>query len=203
VYVYTDHLKGVASGLSPGFGIQLIASSTSGCLYGSQRCSGVARGTAEALADAATGAGAAPVPLPEDLGRAAAAQLLDEIARGGCVDTIVQPLVFTLMALCPEDVSRVRVGQIGPNGVETLRLLRDFFSVTFKLKPEAQAAVPSQALPAAGEKRDRDEPGAAGGAGLVPRALMTSKQSAGGHSGNTVLVSCLGTGFRNVSKKVT
>ncbi len=221
VYIYTDHLKGAAAGASPGFGIQLIASSTAGCVYGAQRCTGAARGTPEALASASDGSGPAPAPVPEDVGRAVAAALLDEIARGGCVDTHAQPLVFTLMALCPEDVSRVRVGQLAPAGIETLRLLRSFFGIAFKLKPEAQRAAPTQPLPDAGagagagagadgaggaaaRKRERSGGGGDDAApALVPRALMSAKDATGGHSGNTVLVSCLGIGFRNNAKKVT
>jgi hypothetical protein len=208
VYIYTDHSKGAAAGTSPGFGISLIASSTAGCFYGAQRCTGFARGTSEALAEAATGR-PARVPMPEELGKAVAAQLLDSIERGGCIDALVQPLVFSLMALSPEDVSRVRAGALAPAGIETLRLLRTFFGITFKLKPEAQKDAPTQQAvldtkpSKAGDgdkKRGRsDEPEAV----IVPRALMSAKDSAGGHSANTVLVSCLGTGFKNYAKKVT
>lgn len=155
------------------------------------------------------------MPVPEDLGRAVAAQLLDEIERGGCIDALVQPLVFTLMALCPSDVSRVRAGALSPPGIETLRLLRTFFGITFKLKPEAQKAAPVQVAgegepegrrikdsgaPAPAEKRGRSD---APAPLVVPRALMSAKDSAGGHSGNTILLSCLGVGFKNHAKKVT
>jgi hypothetical protein len=40
----------------------------------------------------------------------AAARSNLQIARGGCVDTASQPLMFTFMALGPEDVSRLRIG---------------------------------------------------------------------------------------------
>ena len=210
VYVYTDHNKGAAAGASPGFGISLVATSTSGCFYGAQRCTGHARGTNDALAETASGRHA-PVPVPEDVGRAVAAQLLDEIERGGCVDANVQPLIFTLMALGPEYVSRVPAGALSPAGIETLRLLRTFFGITFKLKPEAQKAAPTQVLlepevptkggkSGGGEKRGRSD---APAPLLVPRALMSAKDSAGGHSGNTILLSCLGIGFKNHAKRVT
>ena len=87
--------------------------------------------------------------MPEDVGMAAAQLLCDEVAKGGCVDSTHQSLVFLLMTLCPEDVSRVRVGQLTeyrcfscsmPGGsrlpvcsMRTLRHIRDFFGVTFKI----------------------------------------------------------------------
>ena len=37
------------------------------------------------------------------------------------------------MSLGPEDVSRVRLGALTPYAIDTLRLLRDFFGVTFQV----------------------------------------------------------------------
>jgi RNA 3'-terminal phosphate cyclase len=45
--------------------------------------------------------------LPEDIGRDAALQLLEEIWRGGVVDSTHQPLVLLLMVMGPEDVCKV------------------------------------------------------------------------------------------------
>lgn len=47
--------------------------------------------------------------LPEDIGKETALQLLEEVWRGGVVDSVHQPLVLLLMVLGPEDVSKVRV----------------------------------------------------------------------------------------------
>jgi len=44
--------------------------------------------------------------LPEDLGKQGAVLLLEEVQRGGCVDSSSQTFVLMLMALSPEDVSR-------------------------------------------------------------------------------------------------
>ena len=35
--------------------------------------------------------------------------LLEEVSRGGCVDTQHQALCLQMMVLCPEDVSKVQV----------------------------------------------------------------------------------------------
>lgn len=97
--------------------------------------------------------------------------------QGGCVDSAHQSLLFLLMVLCPEDVSKVRVGRLAPNAyaprlvsdrcsstlvvgpcsIQSLRLFREFFGVTFKIEPD-------------------DKTG-------------------------TVLLSCKGTGFKNLARK--
>ncbi len=200
----------------------LVATSTSGCTYTASRSTGAARGTGEGAAAAAAAGGAPPPPpLPEELGRAAAGLLLDEIERGGCVDSRAQPLVLLLMALGPEDVSRVRLGQLSPAAVATLRLLKAFFGVTFKLA--TQARVTGGPAPPAAEgggggaappprgaaKRAREgagggeEGGGGGGGGGEPPAAPVQLLAAGGHSNNTVLVSCLGIGFKSIAKRVT
>jgi len=66
------------------------------------------------------------------------------------------------MALGSEDVHRVRLGRLTKQAIATLRLLRDFLGVVFKVKPD----------PAFG-------------------------------GGSTVLLSCLGSGYKNVAKSVT
>ena len=55
--------------------------------------------------------------LPEDLGVACSELLLEEIARGGCVDSIHQPLAILLMAFSPEDVSKIRTGPLTTTSV--------------------------------------------------------------------------------------
>jgi RNA 3'-terminal phosphate cyclase-like protein len=96
--------------------------------------------------------------LPEDIAQKAAAMLCEEIRQGGCIDSTHQSLCLTMMALTPEDVSRVKLGPLTPHTIETLRLIRDFFGVTFKLTQ---------------------------------------------HPDSTVTLSCLGSGFKNTSRRVT
>jgi hypothetical protein len=160
---------------------------------------------------------------PEDIGKAAADALLAQIGQGGCIDDHVQPLVFALMLMCPEDVSRVRVGRVSPAGVSTLRLIRDVWGVTFKLKTEEQAPAP---VVSSGKKRkaaaeDGEEGDGDGGIGDASKGRVNSKKRradmetvqaitpltaelGGGYSApSTVVVTCLGIGFKNFSKKVT
>jgi len=67
------------------------------------------------------------VQVPEDVGAQAAKMLLEDVANGGCVDSANQGLMLTLAVLCPEDVSRIRLGRLTPSTVKLLRLLRDMF----------------------------------------------------------------------------
>eukprot|EP00611_Tribonema_gayanum_P018404 TRINITY_DN3150_c0_g1_i2.p1 TRINITY_DN3150_c0_g1~~TRINITY_DN3150_c0_g1_i2.p1 ORF type:complete len:131 (-),score=12.39 TRINITY_DN3150_c0_g1_i2:28-420(-) len=80
-------------------------------------------------------------------------------SNGGCVDSTHQSLAMLLMVLCPEDVSRLRVGKLTAYSVQYLRHLRDFFGTVFKIKPD----------------------------------LETS----------SVMLSCLGTGYKNLSRSAT
>jgi hypothetical protein len=215
VHVFTDAYKGTEAGGSPGYGITLFAHTTSGVTYCVQSCTGAAgqvtgTGGAEAAAALAAGTGLAvagavvgsadgpaaaaagsggALSLPEDLGAAASAHLLDEVARGGCIPTALQALAFTFMALTSEDVSRLRIGQLGPAGIATLRLLKAFFGVTFRLLPQAAgegAPLGSVPIPAAAGA------GAAAAAGVgskrkrsaVPDLQAGGRPSRGGGKGD-------------------
>jgi len=123
VWVYTDVHKGKTSGASAGFGVSLVAETTSGALL-----------AAELMGQAGE--------LPEHVGLACADGLLAEVGLGGAIDAINQPLVLTLMTLGPEDVSRVRLGrELTPASVGSLRLLRDFLGVTFRIEADADGSL--------------------------------------------------------------
>lgn len=96
-------------------------------------------------------------------GQLACKHLLEEIKRGGCVDTQSQALCLLLMVLCPEvglcaetlalpsplscnhrliscsgqDVSKVRLGKLSPFTVQYLRDIKTFFGTTFKITTDA------------------------------------------------------------------
>lgn len=85
MYIFTDHMTGAASGASPGYGITLVAETTSGRLLAAEAAAALDRGGAAGAA----GAAAADVEevVPEDIGQRAAHLLLEEIQRGGVVDS--------------------------------------------------------------------------------------------------------------------
>ncbi|CAG8511708.1 19173_t:CDS:2 [Gigaspora rosea] len=93
VYIYTDVYKGEESGKSPGFALSLVAESTTSVLI-----------TAEQAAN--------PGETPEDIGRRTAKLLLSEIRKGGCIGSPNQWLMLLFMVLSPEDVSKIRLGQL-------------------------------------------------------------------------------------------
>ncbi|XP_069633680.1 RNA 3'-terminal phosphate cyclase-like protein isoform X3 [Haliaeetus albicilla] len=100
IYIYTDHMKGVSSGKSPGFGMCLTAETINGTILSAE------------LASNPQGQGAAV--LPEELGQSCAKLLLEEVYRGGCVDSTNQSLALLLMTLGQRDVSKVLLGPLSP-----------------------------------------------------------------------------------------
>lgn len=119
VWIYTDHYSGRRSGNSPGFGVSLVAETTTGCFVSAEAC---AEGGA----------------LPEDLGADAACALLEEVSAGGCIDGAHQGLALMLMALTTEDVSRVRFGSLTDHSVQVLQLLRDVFGTVFRIREDRE-----------------------------------------------------------------
>lgn len=103
-YIYADAAKGAESGKSPGFGVTLVAET--------RRALPVAAQAIAAVGD-----------VPEDVGTAAADQLLAEIARRGCVGRVALPLLFVYMTLGSEDVGRALINeqQLDPLLVQLLR----------------------------------------------------------------------------------
>uniref|UniRef100_A0A667H3Q0 RNA terminal phosphate cyclase like 1 n=1 Tax=Lynx canadensis TaxID=61383 RepID=A0A667H3Q0_LYNCA len=105
---------------SPGFGLSLVAETTTGAFLSAE------------LASNPQGQGAAV--LPEDLGQNCAKLLLEEIYRGGCVDSTNQSLGLLLMTLGQQDVSKVLLGPLSPYTIEFLRHLKSFFQIMFKIE---------------------------------------------------------------------
>lgn len=71
---------------------------------------------------------------PEDFGKQLAMKFLKEVKRGGNIDTFHQCLLIILMACCPEDVVKAKVGsELSPQCVDTLRIIKRILNVTFKI----------------------------------------------------------------------
>ncbi|KAI3919202.1 hypothetical protein MKW92_021266 [Papaver armeniacum] len=130
VHIFTDHKAGDKAGKSPGFGISLVAETTSGCFISTDIAVSYARGEDDEDDEKKE------LMPPEEIGEQAASMLLGEIEQGGVVDSTHQGLLFLLCALCPQDVSKVRVGKLSPYAIETLRHIRDFLGVKFVITPD-------------------------------------------------------------------
>ncbi|XP_058062659.1 probable RNA 3'-terminal phosphate cyclase-like protein [Anopheles bellator] len=156
VYINTDQHKGKRSGNSPGYGINLMAETTDGAVF-----------SAEALCKTMDQPGNPSIP--EDVGRDAALRLLDEIYRGGCVESTFQWLAVLYMALSQKDVSKFLTGPLSQYTIYFLQHLREFFGITFKLE----------------NATDEDE--------------STGDELSGS---NKVLLTCVGIGYNNFSRRV-
>lgn len=119
VYIFTDHRSGKAAGGSPGYGLALVAETTSGC----------------ALSACAVGEGGGDTP--EAVGEKCVAQLLSEIGGGGAVDGSHQPLALLLCSLGPAGVAKLRLGRLTPQAVRLLRDLKEMAGLTWSLEAEA------------------------------------------------------------------
>lgn len=109
VYIYTDHFKGDESGLSPGYGISLVAETVDGCLLSAERMAekatlpeelGGLRGEKwfEGRFEACK-----PILVPQSsTGKHGAHLLFEEIWRGGTIDTQSQAQCLLMMVLGPE-----------------------------------------------------------------------------------------------------
>merc|ERR1711991_1246153 len=96
----------------------LFAESTSGFIISAERTS-------------------APKELPEDIGAQGAYLLLDEIERGGVVDSSHQVLILQLMVMASEDVSKVQFGSVlTDQAIDVLRIFREVFGILFKIKKD-------------------------------------------------------------------
>ncbi|XP_048448309.1 RNA 3'-terminal phosphate cyclase-like protein [Rhincodon typus] len=115
-------MKGANSGKSPGFGLSLVAETTNGTFLSAE------------LVSNPQGQGS-PV-LPEDLGKNCAKLLLEEVYRGGCVDSTNQSLALLYMALGQQDVSKIQIGSLSPYTIEFLRHLKSYFQIIFKIEAQ-------------------------------------------------------------------
>lgn len=97
VYIYTDQNRGKMSGNSPGYGICLHAETSDGVVFAAD------------VTSHTKDEGKEP-SIPEDMGKEAALRLLDEIYRGGSVDSTYQWLVALFMTLGQKNVSKFMTG---------------------------------------------------------------------------------------------
>lgn len=145
VWIHTDthSAKKGGCGASPGLSMCVASESTSGVILAAETCMDIKKDARGAL-------------LPEDLGVRGAVMLLEEVRKGGCIDTGSQSIALLLMCLGPEDVSRVRLGKLSQYTIVSLRLFKTAFDVEFRVKADEET--------------------------------------------RTVLLSCMGCGYRNMAK---
>ena len=94
-----------------GFGLSLVAESSTGSLYSADLASPPSGGQT-----------------PEEIGEQCAYQLLESISAGGVVSLVAAPTVLTLMAMGSEDVGRLQMGRTVLGSEEIVGLARDLRS---------------------------------------------------------------------------
>lgn len=102
IYLYTDVYKGDEAGKSPGYGLTLVAQSTTEAIHAAECLSLDPKAVKEGSV----------AQTPEDIALHAARLLLEEISHGGCVDGKHQWLVLLLMVLGKEDVGKCLMGDL-------------------------------------------------------------------------------------------
>ena len=122
IYIYTDHLKGPKSGKSRGFGLSLWAETTTGVFY-----------TGDAVSHA-FGSGRETEAVAEDIAKEATHSLLNDIFRGGAIDTLNQGLSALFMAFGQRDLSKVEFGPLSPYSIQLFRHIKTFVELSFKLE---------------------------------------------------------------------
>ncbi|EWC48019.1 hypothetical protein DRE_02598 [Drechslerella stenobrocha 248] len=99
IYIYSEVVARAPSAQggkrgTPGFGMSLVATSSTDCIY-----------------SADWGSNPDVIRTPEEVGRGCALRLLEEIAKGGCVQRIGVKTMVSLMMMGSEDVGRVVLGR--------------------------------------------------------------------------------------------
>lgn len=107
-----------------GFGLSLVAESSTHCLFSADVASPAAGGVT-----------------PEDLGKQCAYQLLEKISKGGCVEETALETMLLLMAMGSEDVGRVCLGRDVLGSEDAVQLGRDvkaFTGVAWGLRSKSE-----------------------------------------------------------------
>ena len=113
IYIYSDVYKGPEAGKSPGFGISLVAETTTGGLLHS---------------DLIGAAGATP----EEIGRKASKKLLAEISGGGYFSAKSNYFVLILMSLTPDNVNKVCMHALKDEDMIVMEEIKKMFGVSFR-----------------------------------------------------------------------
>lgn len=140
VWIYSDHSKGTAAGVSPGYGLSLVAESITRCLKSADACAdmaGIDGDEAPAQKDQSEMEAELDLGTPEGVGIMAARRLLAEINLDGVVDTAHQALVLYFLSLGEETKpGRVRLSKLSPSAAQMLRHIRDFLGIAFRIQED-------------------------------------------------------------------
>lgn len=104
----TKNNAGAKEKIGIGFGLSLVAETSSGGLYSADMASPPTGGEP-----------------PEEIGKFCAYQLLEAIEQGGCCTKLSAPTLLTLMSMGSEDVGRIAIGKEVLGTEDLIQLARD------------------------------------------------------------------------------
>lgn len=113
IYIYSDVFKGPEAGQSPGFGVSLVAETTTGGLL---------------HADMIGKAGMTP----EEVGRKTSKKLLAEIAGAGYISAKANYFVLALMALTIDNVNKICLRSVKEEDKAIMSVIKNMLGVSFK-----------------------------------------------------------------------
>lgn len=146
VYIFTDSYKGESSGLSPGYALTLVASSTTGSLISSEFSA--FPGLDHSLSKNEDNKNFCQLELdlrasfenrmntPEDLAKLATSMLLSEISYGGYIDNVSQWIAITLSVFNSQDASTIKMGKLTNSTITYLKDLYAFLKLKVKIETE-------------------------------------------------------------------
>lgn len=98
VWIYSEYSKGGKASKDPGYGVTVVAETTSGCMISFDKCF--------------NHFGKQEENTPEEMGRKAGVCLVDEIMNSGVVDSSFQTFCLILMALSGPKPSKIKLGRV-------------------------------------------------------------------------------------------
>lgn len=123
IWINQDMCKSSKAGSSSGFSLNLIAETEEGQMIG--------------VDDGYDLRESQDNNLPDFVAERCVQRLLDEILYSGAVDTASQTVVLNLMSLTEKQINCVLLGRLSAFTIENLRLLRQFFGVTYSIEQDA------------------------------------------------------------------
>lgn len=132
---------------------------------------------------------------PEELGIAAAWGLVEEMRWSGWIGTSIQSFGLSLMALSEKEVSKVVIGRISEHAIGTLRLIKEFFGVSFAIEGIGEEEESEEGMEE--EKEEEEEGGSENESEGIEEEKDTKKTKI---KKGLSEFSCLGSGYYNISK---
>merc|ERR1712113_116965 len=122
IYIFIDPMNEKNADDSPGFGISLVAETTTKCYISAENVA-VVEGTKQLFS-------------PEEITKTTSIELLKEVNNGGVVDSTQQGMLLLLCAIGAKALHQVRLGPLTKRTFAFLRQIDETLGLKFKISPE-------------------------------------------------------------------